>query len=402
MTSTVHPQQVSSPEDAIDEFRRLFSVIAEGAAARERDRIHPFDEVRRLVDAGFGRLRVPVEYGGFGVGLPELFELLAELGQADSNLPQVLRGHFTTVEILRHLPESEATKYWFEAIAGGAVFGNAQSEPASEAGFALSTRITDESGTKTVSGRKYYSTGSLYADYIRVATLDPEENRTFAVVRARDEGVSHLDDWDGIGQRLTGSGTTVFDRVPVADHGLYDFGESAGGFHAAFVQIVHLANLTGIARNILADTVELVRSRVRTSLHALSEKATEDPAVLGVVGQISAQVRIAEALLTASVGALSEADRRFESGERSENLFTEAYIVTSEAQIGTIDAVTSAANLLFHAGGSSTVREVHNFDRHWRNARTLSSHNPVIYKPHVIGDYVVNGAQPKSFYQREK
>lgn len=390
---------VTAPEVPFAEFERILASIAEGAAERERTREHPFDAVRELIDAGFGRLRVPVEHGGFDVSLRTLFDVLADLGEADSNLPQVLRGHFTTVEILRHLPESPERQYWLDKIAAGAVFGNAQSEPASSAGFVLSTTLTGEAGALVVSGRKYYSTGSIYADYIRVAAVEPDEKRTFAVVDAKHAGVTHLDDWDGIGQRLTGSGTTDFDAVPVEPHGTFATGGVGGGFQSVFTQLVHQANLTGIARNIVADAVGLVRSRQRTSLHALSETATEDAAVLGVVGQVRVHARVAEALLHSAVDELQRADDLFAEGDHSDNLYTAAYIATSEAQIATVEAVTSAATQLFNAGGSSTVRETANYDRHWRNARTLSSHNPVIYKPHVIGDYLVNGRNPKQFHQ---
>ncbi|WP_072803960.1 acyl-CoA dehydrogenase family protein [Rhodococcoides yunnanense] len=390
---------MTSVADPATRFDDLFAEIASGAAERERTRDHPFDAVRALNEAGFGRLRVPAEFGGPDVSLKALFDQLAALGEADSNLPQVLRGHFTTVEILRHLADSPERRYWLEKIAAGAVFGNAQSEPASAAGFVLSTTLTGDIGAQTVSGRKDYSTGSIYADFIRVAAAEPDGRRTFAVVDARHPGVHHLDDWDGIGQRLTGSGTTEFDAVPVEPHGTFATGGIAGGFQSAFTQLVHQANLTGIARNIVSDAVTLVRSRQRTSLHALSEHATEDAAVLGVVGQIKVHARVAESLLHSAVAELQHADDLFEAGDRSEDLFTAAYIATSEAQIATIDAVGASATRLFDAGGSSTVREVANFDRHWRNARTLSSHNPVIYKPHVIGDYLVNGRRPKQFHE---
>jgi hypothetical protein len=34
------------------------------------------------------------------------------------------------------------------------------------------------------------------------------------------------------------------------------------------------------------------------------------------------------------------------------------------------------------------------FDRHWRNARTLSLHNPLDFKSMHAGDYLVNGNLP--------
>jgi hypothetical protein len=65
-----------------------------------------------------------------------------------------------------------------------------------------------------------------------------------------------------------------------------------------------------------------------------------------------------------------------------------------------IDAVLDASTLIFNAGGASAILESSKLDRHWRNARTLASHNPVVYKPRVVGDFVVNGTTAKSFYDR--
>ncbi|MEU4893427.1 acyl-CoA dehydrogenase family protein [Streptomyces sp. NPDC044780] len=383
-------------DEAVAEFRGIFARMEAEAGVRDQSRKHPYEFVRELADAGFGRLRVPVAQGGFGVDLPTLFRLLAEAGKADSNIPQILRGHFTAVEILRHTDDPETGDFWLRRIAQGAVFGNAQSEPAGTSpDFSISTRIHEADGRKVVSGTKFYSTGSVYADYIRVAVADDDGNHWFAVVPARHPGVTHVEDWDGIGQRLTGSGTTVFDRVPVEENGeLGRFKENLRSL-PSFVQLVHLANLAGITRSLVDETVALVTSRTRTSLHALSEQATQDPEVLGVVGRLHTRALTVDSLLRTVAEGLEAADQ-----DGSQKSYTANYIDVSAAQVAIIEAVLDAATLAFNAGGSSTVRESVHLDRHWRNARTLASHNPVIYKPRVIGAFVVNGVAPQSSYDR--
>ncbi|MGI5440868.1 hypothetical protein ACQEV4_26855 [Streptomyces shenzhenensis] len=383
-------------DEAVAEFRRIFARLRAEAGARDLSRKPPYEPVRELIDAGFGRLRVPVEQGGFGVSLPVLFRLLAEAGAADSNIPQILRGHFTAVEILRHTTDSADAGFWLRRISQGAVFGNAQSEPAGGgAGFGIATRIHEVAGRKVVTGTKYYSTGSLFADYIRVAVADDDGNRWFAVVPARHPGVSHGDDWDGIGQRLTGSGTTLFDRVPVAEHGELGRYQEDLRTLPSFVQLVHLANLAGITRSLVEETTAVVRSRTRTGLHALSEQATQDPEVLGVVGRLHAHALTVDALLRTVAEGLESADR-----DGSREAYAANYVDVSAAQVAIIEATLDAATIAFDAGGSSTVRESAHLDRHWRNARTLASHNPVVHKPRVIGDFIVNGVAPPSSYDR--
>ncbi|MGC0363113.1 alkylation response protein AidB-like acyl-CoA dehydrogenase [Rhodococcus sp. 27YEA15] len=389
-----------SVESALTEFRETFARIAEGAARRERERDLPFAEVQALFDAGFGAVRVPRSNGGLGLSLVEFFDLLIELGEADSNIPQIVRGHFTTVEILRNLDDGPVRDHWFEKIVAGAVFGNAQSEPTASGTFEISTTVTDLDGESVVSGEKYYTTGTLYADYVRVSVVDEDGDRRFVVVDATASGVHKLDDWDGIGQRLTASGTTHFDKAPVAVFGEFGYRPGFLDQQASFVQIVHLATLAGINRNLREDAVALVRSRTRTSLHAQSDRAETDYAIQSVVGRIATHALVSGTLVAALARELDEANAQFASGVDTADRYVQVYIDTSQAQIAIIDAVLDSANLIFNAGGSSTVREPGNLDRHWRNARTLASHNPVIYKPAVIGDYLINGTKPKSFLDR--
>ncbi|MTE15690.1 acyl-CoA dehydrogenase family protein [Nocardia aurantiaca] len=406
MTTT----QPATLEEALIRIRAILSEFAAGAGDRDVNSEHPDALIQDLADAGFGRLRVPTEFDGFDVDLPTLFALLAEAGEADSNIPQIWRGHFTTVEILRLEFDAEVRSHWLRAVSRGAVFGNAQSEPstlvaaavaegAANRGWgAIATRVrTDENGRRFVSGTKFYSTGARFADYIRAAVVDAAGDRGFVVIPARHPGVTHVDDWDGIGQRQTGSGTTRFDDVPVESHGdIGRFKESLRGLDS-FVQIVHLANLTGIARSIVAETTAIVRDRTRTSLHATTQQARADPEVLGVIGRLESRRLTAETLLLHAAERLEAAHR---SGAESD--YTRAYLDTSAAQVAIIEAVLDAATSAFDAGGSSVVRNSAHLDRHWRNARTLASHNPVVYKPRVIGDFLVNGIAPLPGYYRDR
>ncbi|MFC9872525.1 acyl-CoA dehydrogenase family protein [Nocardia salmonicida] len=404
MTTTIAPATLA---EALPRIRSILTEFVPGTGERDLAFEHPDALIQALADAGFGRLRVPVEYGGFDVDLPTLFGLLAEAGQADSNIPQIWRGHFTTTEILRAETDPVVREHWFRAIGAGAVFGNAQSEPSAlvaeavgeSAGWGVTTTRArvGEDGVRVVSGTKFYSTGARFADYIRAAVVDDEGTRGFVVIPARHPGVTHADDWDGIGQRQTGSGTTYFENVPVEEHGdIGRYKESLRGLDS-FVQIVHLANLTGIARSIVAETAQIVRGRTRTSLHALTQHATEDPDILSVIGLLETRRLTAETLLRHAAEQLEAAHA---AGD--EAAYTRAYLDTSAAQIAVIEAVLDAATRAFDAGGSSTIRNSVHLDRHWRNARTLASHNPVIYKPRVLGDFVVNGNAPVPGYYRQR
>lgn len=58
------------------------------------------------------------------------------------------------------------------------------------------------------------------------------------------------------------------------------------------------------------------------------------------------------------------------------------------------DLVLDSTTRLFEVGGASAVDQGRNLDRHWRNARTISVHNPIIYKERSVGDHRINGTRP--------
>ena len=53
-----------------------------------------------------------------------------------------------------------------------------------------------------------------------------------------------------------------------------------------------------------------------------------------------------------------------------------------------------ASEKLFELAGSAATRAAHNLDRHWRNARTHTLHDPVRWKLHLLGDYHLNHVLP--------
>ena len=49
---------------------------------------------------------------------------------------------------------------------------------------------------------------------------------------------------------------------------------------------------------------------------------------------------------------------------------------------------------LFELAGSRATLAEFNLDRHWRNARVHTLHDPVRWKYHAIGNYYLNDANP--------
>ena len=150
-------------EQLAERFRPVFARIAEHAAQRENERALAYDAVAWLREANFGALRVPLAHGGLGASVEQLFDLLIELGAADSNLPQILRAHFGFIERLYAEIDPELHAPWLRRAADGAIFGNATTELGEAEVGTLQTRLTRDGKGWLLDGDKYYSTGTLYA-----------------------------------------------------------------------------------------------------------------------------------------------------------------------------------------------------------------------------------------------
>ncbi|WLP90006.1 acyl-CoA dehydrogenase family protein [Gordonia sp. NB41Y] len=387
MTATTTREYTDTDLDEI--FRPVFDRIAEGAVRRESTRELAREEIGWLKDVRFGALRVPVELGGYGASVRTLFRLLIDLAAAESNLPQALRVHWSFVEDQLLSTDTPAREQWLRAVADGTLVGNAITEPGVGAVDRYRTTVTEVDGGLKLDGTKYYSTGSLYSDHILVAA-DRDGERVSVLVDADADGVTQHDDWDGFGQRLTASGTTEFAGVDVPADRVLGAGYGAPGrtYSTSYLQLVQLAVLAGIAQRALDDVAGWVRARTRTFTHAAADLPREDPLVQQVIGRLSAAAYTSRTLV---LDIAEKLDRILDRGATDEALLDEVEFDVARAQHAVITTVLDATTQLFEVGGASITSERLRLDRHWRNARTISAHNPLIYKLQAIGDHVLNG-----------
>ncbi|WP_338498529.1 acyl-CoA dehydrogenase family protein [Pseudomonas sp. WP18] len=398
------PPTLSSGTDyeaLAERFRPIFVRIQAGALAREQTRSLPFEQVQWLKEAGFGAVRVPVEYGGAGASLPQLLQLLIELAEADSNLPQALRGHFAFVEDRLNAHATEPQDTWFKRFVEGDLVGNAWTEIGAVKIGDVITRVSRHGDRWQVNGTKYYSTGSIFADWIDVyAQRDDDGSDVIAAVQVHQPGVKLSDDWDGFGQRTTGSGTTVFEQAWVEAEHIIDF-STRFKYQTAFYQLVLLAVQAGAGRAAVHDFTENVRARTRIFSTGNASTVSQDVQVQQVIGKASAQVYAAEAT---ALRAASAAQRAYESrfsqdaeAEHTANIAAE--LESAQAQVVIADLILRATSDLFNALGASATSTTKALDRHWRNARTAASHNPLIYKERILGDWEINGTEPPYVWQ---
>jgi alkylation response protein AidB-like acyl-CoA dehydrogenase len=381
-------------------FRPVFERIAEGARERERTRTLPHEQIGWLKQAGFGAVRVPREYGGGGASLPQLIRLLIELAQADSALPQALRGHFAFVEDRLNASPGAARDRWLQRFVAGELVGNAWTEIGDVKIGDLNTRVTRSGDRWVVNGRKYYSTGSIFADWIDVYARREDGCDVIAVVSTHQPGVIQRDDWDGFGQRTTGSGTSVFEDAVVDEDNLIDFA-TRFKYQTAFYQLVLIAVIAGSGRAALREVSEEVRRRTRIYSHGNAPAVRDDAQIQQVVGEISAAVYAAEASAWRAAEASQRAYEAHFGADRTaeDDANLHAELESAQAQIAVAQLVLKATTDLFNALGASGTSESKLLDRHWRNVRTAASHNPLIYKERIVGDWEINGTPPPYLWQ---
>ncbi|MBP2322993.1 alkylation response protein AidB-like acyl-CoA dehydrogenase [Kibdelosporangium banguiense] len=256
--------------------------------------------------------------------------------------------------------------------------------------------LTPEGDGFVVDGRKTFATGASVADRLVVSATrtDSGEKLTFTV-DAKQPGISYPSDWDNSGQRLTASGGVVFDKVAVDGRDVLGaqpaddvrLSLAALGFQLALTQVY-----VGIAAGALAQTAEYTRGSARPWFLSTVEKATDDPYILAGYGELVAQVE-AVGLLTdkaeVSLRQATDAGNGLTPEQRANTALT-----ISAAKVFATKVVNETTAKIFEFMGARATASKYGFDRFWRNARTLTLHDPVVYKAREVGAYFLTGEHP--------
>lgn len=373
----------------------LAAEVAKGAARRESERELPFAAFGLFRESGLGAVRIPVELGGPGGSLADVIEVIVTLAAADSNVSHALRLHYNFTESLILGPRSERADLNVSRVLQGAIFGGALTEQGTAHPGTVTATLTREGDRFRLNGRKYYATGTAFSDYAAFGAVDDDSGETVtALVPVDRPGIRILDDWDGMGQRLTASGGVDLVDVEVfAEEISPRAPDNLIGRHTSALRQLHLAAVVaGIVRNVLSDAVGYVRNQARSALHSEVERARDDPFVQQVVGELAAASHAIDTLIAENARTLdrSAAALRAAAAE-AEDLVLEGALTTSRTQLAVGKLALKAAESMFEVGGGSATSRKHNFDRHWRNIRTLLNHNPLLHKARVVGDFYLNG-----------
>lgn len=382
---------IKSDAEAIEIGKKLAAEIAPGAAIRDRDRIWPVKELDSFSQSGLWSINVPKKFGGPEVSYATLAKVIEIVSAADSSIGQIAQNHLGVLAAVRTVSDEAQQKLLFGEALRGTRFGNAFSEFGSKRAADFETKFVDAGDHVVVNGQKFYSSGALLAHLVPIVALDEQGRAWYAIAERDAPGLTVIDDWSSFGQRTTLSGTVILNDVKVPKTHLVPGykGYEVPTADGAIFQIIQVAVDTGIASAAIAETISFVRTKSRAWVDSGLERASDDPYTIHAIGDLTLRLHAAQALLEKAGYAI---DRAIENPNAE--TVAEAQIVTAEAKILSTEIAIAATNKLFELAGTRSTLAEHQLDRHWRNARTHTLHDPVRWKYAILGNYFLNDEKP--------
>ncbi|MBE7198097.1 MAG: SfnB family sulfur acquisition oxidoreductase [Parafilimonas terrae] len=377
--------------EAIAVATALAARFREGASQRDRDHARPLAEIDAFSQSGLWSINVPKAHGGPEVSYRTVARVIAIVSAADPSIGQIAQNHLGIVAAIRTVSDEAQKALLFGQVLRGARFGNAFSERGTKRAAEFETRFTDRGDHVVVRGQKFYATGALLAHLVPIVALDDEGRAWYAIAERDAPGLTIIDDWSSFGQRGTASGTVLIDDVRVEKSHLVPAWKGYEGprTDGAVFQIIQAAIDAGIGRAALDDTIAFVREKARPWIDSGQDRASDDPYTIQAIGDLTIRQHAAEALLDRAGETLDAAIAAPDAAS-----VAAAQLAVAEAKVLTTEIALAASNKLFELAGTRATLAAENLDRHWRNARTHTLHDPVRWKYAIVGNHALNGVNP--------
>ncbi|WP_288411598.1 SfnB family sulfur acquisition oxidoreductase [uncultured Acinetobacter sp.] len=359
---------------------------------RDQQRILPYEAIEHLSQKGLGGIRIPKRYGGAFVSNKTLAQVFRILSKADSNVGQIPQNQISLLNLIDLMGNEEQKKRVFGEILAGKRLANGGPERQSKDSKTVHTTLIQNGEVWVLNGEKFYSTGSIFADWLAIKALHPEGHVVLVLVDRFTNGIEIEDDWNGFGQRTTASGTIKLNQVHIDPALIFDerLLTQAPNYRGAYSQLMQVAIDVGIAEAAFTDLISAVK-KARPVIDANVEKASLEHFTIQETGKLQVLLDAAIALLDDAAEYLDELDSQFEVTDAQA---ARASILVAEAKVYANDAALTISEKLLELGGSRASLSQHNLDQHWRNARVHTLHDPVRWKIHAIGNYYLNGVFP--------
>lgn len=376
--------------EAIRIAHELATDFARDAALRDREGLLPLRELDLYSQSGIWSINVPKAYGGPGLSHATLAKVISIVASGDPAVAQIAQNHIAILNVV-DLDGSDAQKRQvFDWALRGLRFGNAFSELGGKTVTDFQTRVTFDGDEAVVSGEKFYTTGALLAHIVPIVAIGDDGAYLVFADRAAP-GLAVTNNWSSFGQRTTASGSVRLEQVRVPRERAVKLRDEANApsVQGAVSQIIQAAIDAGIARNAIEEAIRFVRTQSRPWVDSGKDRASEDPYTIAAIGELKIRLHAAEALLEIAGRAIDHG-----YAEPTLDHVSEATIRTGEAKVLTTQIAIDATNKLFELAGTRSTLASHGLDRHWRNARVHTLHDPVRWKFFHVGNYYLNDTHP--------
>jgi alkylation response protein AidB-like acyl-CoA dehydrogenase len=363
------------------------------AAARDQAGGRPTEQVRLLREAGLPGAQLPREYGGEGASWLSVLRAVRELARTDGSMAHLYGYHHLPIHTTLAYASAAQKERWLRpTVQQQWLWGNS--------GNALSktstARRTPAQDGWLLDGFRPFSSGSHVCNLLHLLWEDEQGRRSSAVVPSDRTGIVIEDDWDGIGQRQTGSGTVRFNAVHIHDDEVLG---QAGNPLTPFASLVSLLQqsvllnvFVGSAQGALEQGRQYTTTQSRPWIHSGVERHVDDPWIQRKYGELTIRTLAATELADQAARSLDTAYAHGHALTLEQRGTAAIDIATANLYAG--EAGLAVSNDVFELMGARSATVGNGFDRFWRNVRTHSLHNPAEYKKRSVGHWLLTGETP--------
>ncbi|MCO8171424.1 acyl-CoA dehydrogenase family protein [Pseudomonas sp. 21LCFQ02] len=386
-------QRLHSEEQAIATAREVAVEIARLAADPANNNSLPWRQAELLSQSGLTAIGVPKEFGGLGASVQTIVETVRLISVADGGVGQLLQIHNVMLRGIFTGYSPAVRDRLIADVLAGKRFGNALAEVGGKNKFALKTRVERrEDGKLVLNGSKFYSTGSYLAEWISL-TAASDSGGAGVLLNRNTPGLTLVDDWEAFGQNNSVSGTVIFDNIVLDEDFIARREGPMKRTGLTFPQILHAAIDTGIASGALNAAVDYLKNHARPWVESNVERANEEPHIIKQIGEYAVALRAAESLLREAAQVFD----RHNLDPDNKELQDELILSVATARAHSDGASLKISSDIFSLLGASSTLSKWNLDRFWRNARVHTTHDPIRWRLHHVGNYYLNGIDPGEY-----
>ncbi|PQZ85872.1 MULTISPECIES: acyl-CoA dehydrogenase family protein [Pseudomonas] len=394
MTATPHSLLPSPLQTA----KLLAAEFALTAVERDERGGTPKAERDALRQSGLLALSIPTQYGGLGARWSDTLGIVREFAKVDSSIAHVFGFHHLMLATVRLFSRPDQWQPWFEQTARKNWFwGNALNP--------LDTRTVVKAfgGWREFSGKKSFCSGASDSEMLIASAVDETAGGklVIAAIPSGRSGITLHNDWNNIGQRQTDSGSASFERVRVEESELLlDPGPLSTPFaclRPLIAQLTFTHMFLGIAEGAFEEARNYTLTETRSWHKSAADDVRQDPYVLHHYGEFWVALEGVRLLVDRATQLLDQAWAK--GPNLSEHERGQLAIAIATAKVAATRQGLDLCSRLFEVTGARSTHASLRLDRHWRNLRTQTLHDPVDYKLHELGDWALNQSLPiPTFY----